>query len=238
MELELMKNTISPFSGKEPHSYGPWFTKMESYMNQISILTPLKVLQILEGHSTGDPKKMIQIELSSPISPTWESVAEIFQQLEERYGSKTRTAADLLNELSSFEAITNENDGEQLHELARLCKAIVDRQHTCPNLLNLNFALGLEQARMLLPRSLQSRWADIGQEYEDNNDGRHPEFRIFHRFVQSCANKRSNPNYGFIPDNRGIKSNQKSHQQSYENFPFRQHWGVGASTTSISFVQG
>ena len=205
MELELMKNTLASFSGREPQSYGPWITKLDSYMSQISILSPLKVLQILEGHCTGEPQRMVQTELSSPVPPSWETVADVYHQLEERYGSKTRTAAELLRELNTFDSITDECDGEKLHKLARLCKAIVDRQHTCPNLLNLNFALGLEQARRLLPRSLQFKWADIGQEYEDNNDGRHPEFRIFYRFVLSCANKRSNPNYAFVSDNRGVK---------------------------------
>ena len=209
MELELLRNTLVTFSGEEPQAYRPWVNKMRAYMDRISGLSPLNALQILEGHTSGEPQQMITHELGSPIQPSWDTVTAVFSQLEEQYGSRTSTAAQLLKELNNFRAIKNEHDGAGLQRLARLCKSIVDHQHTCPDLLNLNFSLGLAQARRLLPPSLQTRWADIGQEYEDSNGGRHPEFWIFQRFIQFCANKRSNPNYGYVVDDRDQKFGQK-----------------------------
>ena len=209
MELELLRNTLVSFSGEEPQAYRPWMNKMQAYMKRISDISPLNVLQILEGHTSGEPQQMIRHELGSPMPPSWDTVAAVYSQLDEQYGSRTSTAAQLLKELNNFRAIKSEHDGVQLQKLARLCKSIVDHQHTCPDLLNLNFSLGLAQARRLLPQSLQSKWADIGQEYEDSNEGRHPEFWIFQRFIQSCANKRSNPNYGYVVDDRDQKLSQK-----------------------------
>ena len=134
MELEIVKNTIEPFSGKEPQSFGPWAKTMGSYMQQISGLTPLKALQIMDGHSTGDPKKMIRARLSSPRTLTWEDMATLYDELEDRYGSSGRTALELLNQMDNFPIIENSRSGDKLLELAELCKSALDRMDTCPEL--------------------------------------------------------------------------------------------------------
>ena len=112
--------------------------------------------------------------------------------------------------MDNFPIIENSRSGEKLLELAELCKSALDRMDTCPELQELNYAFGLKRVREALPVDLQARWADVGQQYEDHNNRRHPEFRIFYEWLRSVASRRANPNYSIVSRDRQERQSRPS----------------------------
>ena len=208
LELEIIKKGIQPFSGKA-HTFWPWIGKMDDYLALLKNVTPMKVLQALESYSEGEPRDVIRNTLISVGRVSWSDAIEVYSSLESRFGSTQKASVELLDQVDNFKIIKGSDLGEQLQKLTDLCKVVLFNQPRCPELGQLNLAFGLMRVRCKLPDFLQTKWAQVGQDYEDKNGNRHPPFWIFVEFLKFHAKRKSNKNYETITPGASSQINKR-----------------------------
>ena len=204
LEQSLMKKGIEPFDGTA-HSFWPWVGKLENYIGSLN-LTPLKILQLLESYSKGEPQKMINQMLAATGEVTMGEVHEVWENLTQRYGSSQKIANELTNMIKNFPIIDKKNQGEQLQKLHDVCRIISYNMPKCPELRLMDLSSGLHSVREKLPEYIQHEWGKVGQSYEDANYGNHPPFSVFVDFLKKQAKRKSNKNYETIPNPSNLRN--------------------------------
>ena len=193
LEQELMKKSIEPFNGTA-HTFWPWIGKLENYIGSLN-LNPLKILQLLESYTTGEPQKMITRQLAATGLATMREVNEVWENLIYRYGSSQRITEELLQMIEDFPVIKTGDKGIQLQNLHDLLKVVQYNLPKCPELCIMNLSSGLKNIRIKLPDFIQNEWRKVGLSYEQSHHGSHPPFDVFVDFIKHQARLQSNKNY-------------------------------------------
>lgn len=187
---ELKKAPSHPYSG-EPHLYYNWVCALENRMNPLKeFLTPMDVIDILEAHSVGRPREVINIfKISGGLCPE-ETLCTIRKKLNQRFGAKEEISKTLIRKVLDFPEI-NGRQGEpkvafKLRAFGDICRVVLAHIDKVPDLQTLNYSAGYEPLRRKLPEFLQNKWRmHKARHFENNNCS--PNFKAFCEFVEEYA---------------------------------------------------
>ena len=197
LQQDLLRKNIDPFNGSAI-SFWPWVGKLQSYVKDVN-LTPLQTLHLMQSNTVGVPHEVVTSYLEAVGDVSTKEMHKMWHMLERMFGTPSKIADEILQKIEKFPTISGNNVGDQLNKLFCLCKIVEYHLPRCPELGILNFGRGLIAIRAKLPVFLQNDWRKTGQNYEDNNDGMQPPFKIFAAFIENKARQLSNGNYDTIP---------------------------------------
>ena len=176
----LYNKDIAPFDGSA-HLFSGWVSKLRSKVTGIK-LTPSEVLNLLIGHSVGEPKKYLN-EVSSGNGEINQVVLDsIFEKFREKFGSVNDIFTDLMLEINKFPNIKY-NHVELFERINMLCQRIEYNMTSCPDLISFNTKLGLERITCKLPLDSLKRWTKVYVQYQCNNRDAHPPLHVFREFL-------------------------------------------------------
>ena len=154
IEESLMKG-IPKFAGVA-HTFWPWAGKIENYIGSLNpAMKPLKILQLLESYSTGEPQTMISHMMAATGNVTMNDVECVWRRLVERSASPQKIARELTAMITNFKLIEEEEAGMLLSKLHDISKIIDFNIPRCPDLIDMNFAKGIQPIRNKLPVPVQ-----------------------------------------------------------------------------------
>ena len=87
-------------------------------------MDPWDLICILEAHTTGKPKKLIQSHMNNGSFDPQQTLNEINDEPFRRFGSGTKVAITLTSKLNSFQAIKDVHQVDKIEELLEICKSI------------------------------------------------------------------------------------------------------------------
>ena len=150
-------------------------------------------LNYLRSYTSGDPQQLVDNYRKRQGDNPTVTLAELWAELERRFGNATALTQALLERLSTAAAF-GEKDRARLQELADLC-ADVDCQMTyLPGLAYLNYAIAIRPIIEKLPPSLRSKWEKEIVRYAEEHNDAYPTFREFSTMIQNQATKKNHLN--------------------------------------------
>jgi hypothetical protein len=184
--MELKRSPSHPFRG-EPFLYNGWITSLNNRMNALQLKATDRI-DILEAHTTGAPRDVIQTFKTAYGSRPDAALLIILEKLDRRFGSEIEIATVLRQRLSNFPEISGIEGSStvalKLRELSDLCVVIHAHMDTVHDLRTLNHSSGLEIVRRKLPAFLNNSWRNSSANYHSRN-GYHPDFGYFCDFLEN-----------------------------------------------------
>ena len=150
-------------------------------------------LNYLRSYTSGDPQQLVDNYRKRQGDNPTVTLAELWAELERRFGNAAALTQALLERLSTAAAF-GEKDGARLQKLADLC-ADVDCQMTyLPGLACLNYPIAIRPIIEKLPPSLRSKWEKEIVRYAEEHNDAYPTFLEFSTMIQNQARKKNHPN--------------------------------------------
>ena len=194
---DLTKDSIQTFDGKS-YQFWTWVDQINSKMGAIAS-SPSEILHIMRSNSKGPPQKLIETYIPSVAASGAagrNAFDRLWNTLVERYGSTAAIYEEILSKFNGLEYVTPKNMGPGLQAMYDVCEVALMNMQRAPDLQSLNRRTGLEVLHKRLPISLQIKWAERGQAYEDRHgQGSHPPFTDFMEFLKRNYRPHINPNY-------------------------------------------
>ena len=184
----LVNPPENPFCGnKDPREFLRWINKLEAKMNQLGG-DPWDQVDILERHTVGDARKLVQI-LSANYNLDGNTVLNnIKSELRFRYGGDLVVAQAVLNDIAKVPQMSNNDNPETLAKNIRFLSDLCCEAALLENseLLMFDTTLGLQIIRNKLPRFIDTKWRRFILEYMQENPGTvHPTFKVFVQFLKN-----------------------------------------------------
>ena len=193
LQQDMLRDAIPTFSG-DPMRFWSWHSSLMSYLREMQ-LTPLQSLKLMIRFTEDRPKAYLEGRLLAVGNPSSTDITNILEELTERHGSPHLIAAHLRQRIKDFQGFKDQNDGEALLRLFDLCETIEANMARCPELSDMNYSTGLYPIRAKLPFSIQNLWTKKGYTFYAQNQGRHPPFSDFIKFLREQAKQRSNHHF-------------------------------------------
>ena len=164
LRQDLFKKSSNCFSG-EPHRFHSWLNSIENIIRDIP-LEPWDVLTIFHANTSGKPQKLIETHMDIGGANPQHTLDNVWQMLQENFGSSTKIAHSLFNKVKAFPLLKNLNDSDKLRELISLCQLILCNIPVAQELQTFNLAHGTSLIWNKLPPFLKSKWCAIVSEYQ------------------------------------------------------------------------
>ena len=190
--LDLKKPPLNPYNG-EPDKFNSWFQPLMNKLKRLEIIA-LDAIEILKAHTTGGPRKLINM-LSSNFNVTPETQLHNIQiEFHRRYGSPRQIAECLYAKLTDFPPMEGYNDSSltpHLRKFSDICLFVSYQMDYCEDLGFLNTSFGLDPIRKKLPIDLIRDWRTFRADYMDANSDAPPPFTLFCDFIRKKAHELS-----------------------------------------------
>ena len=162
LKQDLLKNIIVPFDGTA-FKFNTWSNQINSRVANLN-LNPQEFLHVLLANCTGEPKRMIQDILAMDIGVDDQTVTEVWNMLQDRFGSPYKAADQLRERLQRFPAIRGSRIemAQFLQKLYDVCRVVSSYMRNCFHLDDLNTPAGQAIIRSELPDPILERWQVVG----------------------------------------------------------------------------
>ena len=146
-------------------------------------------LNYLRSYTSGEPQQLVDNYRKRQGDNPAATLAELWAELERRFGNAAALTAALLERLSS-EASFGEKDSARLQKLADLCVDVDCQMTHLPGLACLNYPIAIRPITEKLPASLKSKWEKEIVRYAGEHNDAYPTFREFSKMIQNHAKLR------------------------------------------------
>lgn len=193
---ELFVPGPDPFAGSgQEERFFTWSALLQNRMSGVE-LSAMDQISVLKANTIGEANKLVENFLAAASSDPTSALKIIWEKLKQRYGSSEHVANNLRKRLCEFPVIRSDDDfSKRLRELEDLCLVVNAHMGVVPSLQSLNFGDGLWLVKGKLPEFLQNRWRKVGTQYKAMNEGQHPPFTIFLKFLTEMADEFSDPSF-------------------------------------------
>ena len=193
IRLELFRRSNDAFSG-EPHKYHSWVNLITHKTKNLN-LDPWDVLTVLQVNTAGKPQKLLETHMATGGANPSKTLSDVWEALHEQFGSGSRIATSLRNQIKDFKPIPNIHHSEKLSELISICQLILVNMEVAEELKIYDLSIGIGEIWEKLAEPHQNAWRVIVAEQKAFSNGRHPSFKMFVEFLQRKSKELNDPCY-------------------------------------------
>ena len=170
--------------------FQPWRCAFETMIDQAE--TPAtQQLASLALYTARDDEQLVDRFRYRYVLNPHTAYDEAWQELEERFGNKTKIASLIIQKLTTFPKIRAE-ERHKLLEFADLCVDIAAEMKNLPGLIILNYPYNLHPVLEKLPMYLHNKWREQVSKYNMIHDC-YPPFQELANFFKERARTSNDP---------------------------------------------
>lgn len=197
LKKDLLFASLTPFNDL-PESYQAWKQSFKIKMAELSV-TPLEEMDLLIKWTGPASKEQVINMRSAFYNDPVRGIDEIWQRLDERFGSPESIENALKKKLHKFPKLSN-TDSKKLYELSDiLCeiRAVKENPKYSSVLSYFDSSTGVIPVVNKLPHFLQEKWTNSAQRYMERYQVCYPPFTHFCQFIREQSKIRNNPSFQY-----------------------------------------
>ncbi|XP_023930308.1 uncharacterized protein LOC106157407 [Lingula anatina] len=210
LKKELLLTRLTTFQ-ETPETYASWKESFVSMKKDLALSASEEVDLLIRWLGPTSRKHAISIKTANPSQPQ-KAVKEIWERLEERYGSPELIESVLRKKIDMFPKLTSK-DTLKLYELLDLLSEIqaFKEDELCGLTLSyLDSAVGINPIVAKLTQDQQNKWTSHAVKYKENNRVHYPPFPEFVKFIKKLSQTKNNPCFQYdFTHNTSIKDRPK-----------------------------
>ena len=150
-------------------------------------------INYLRNYTNGEPQQLVDNYRKRQADNPASTLAELWTELERRFGNTAALTQALLERLSSA-ASFGEKDNTRLQKLADSCVDVDCQMTHLSGLACLNYPIAIRPVIEKLPASLKAKLEKEIVRYAEKHNDAYPTFCEFSKMIQSQSKLRNHPN--------------------------------------------
>lgn len=175
-------------------------------------------INYLRNYTNGEPQQLVDNYRKRQGDNPASTLAELWTELERRFGNTAALTQALLERLSSA-ASFGEKDNTRLQKLADLCVDVDCQMTHLPGLACLNYPIAIRPVIEKLPASLKTKWEKEIVRYAEKHNDAYPTFCKFSKMIQNQAKLRNHPNVSAGGNSQSSQTQNRRREEKKGRFP-------------------
>ena len=201
--------------GGNPIMFQPWRASFQTMIDQAQTPATQK-LAFLAKYTKGEVRDLVHRFRHRYVSNPQVAYDEAWKELEDRFGNKSKIAADIIQKLNALPKI-KADERQRLLDFADSCVDAAAQMNDLPALNILNYPYNLHPLLEKLPAHIHNKWREHVTSYKSTHDS-YPPFRVLAKFLKEKAKTSNDPDL-YPPSSPAYKTPERKSGMTPANRP-------------------